>query len=196
MLKPAETARPMHRQNRHDRREHRSDRQKTTSDEEVFDHIFQEHWEKIWQVCCRLTGDPDEAEDIALEAFVRLYQSPPRAIVNPGGWLYRTASRLGLNNLRARRRRQYYERWPDELFKGESAIGDPVKTYEQNQEALEIRLTIRKMKERSAQLLILKSMGFSYKEIGEALNLKPGSIGTLLVRAQKEFEKIWQREAR
>lgn len=190
----------MHRENSHDRRERSSNERTATADEEVFDNLFQEHWEKIWLVCCRLTGDPDEAEDIALEAFVKLfralYRSPSGTIVNPGGWLYRTASRLGLNNLRARQRRLNYEGWQLEQVKDESAIGDPVKAYEQKQDVVEIRQVLGKMKERSAQLLILKGMGFTYKEIGEALNLKTGSVGTLLVRAQKEFENIWQREAR
>ena len=46
-------------------------------------------------------GDADEAQDLALETFWRLYSSPPRRTENVGGWLYRVALRLGYNALRA-----------------------------------------------------------------------------------------------
>ena len=43
------------------------------------------------------------------------------------------------------------------------------------------------IKPAQAQLLILRSSGLSYKELAEALNVKPTSIGTLLNRAEEEF---------
>jgi DNA-directed RNA polymerase specialized sigma24 family protein len=36
-----------------------------------FEHIFHQYWERIYGVLFRLTGDPDEAEDLALETFYR-----------------------------------------------------------------------------------------------------------------------------
>jgi RNA polymerase sigma-70 factor (ECF subfamily) len=48
------------------------------------------------------------------------------------------------------------------------------------------------MNERQSQLLILRYSGFSYKEIASALNLAPASIGPLLVRAEREFEKQYR----
>jgi RNA polymerase sigma-70 factor (ECF subfamily) len=44
------------------------------------------------------------------------------------------------------------------------------------------------MKPRSASLLILRQSGMTYAEIADALDLAPGSIGTLLARAEREFE--------
>lgn len=40
-----------------------------------------------------------------------------------------------------------------------------------------------------AQLLILRASGFSYQELAETLNVKPGSIGTRLIRAEAAFRK-------
>ena len=51
------------------------------------------------------------------------------------------------------------------------------------------------MKPAQAQLLVLRNSGFSYKELAEVLDVKPSSIGTLLSRAEAEFEKAYQRVA-
>jgi DNA-directed RNA polymerase specialized sigma24 family protein len=42
-----------------------------------FERLFEQHWKKICALLNRLTGDPAEAEDLALEVFWRLYQQPP-----------------------------------------------------------------------------------------------------------------------
>ena len=44
-----------------------------------------------------------------------------------------------------------------------------------------------------ARLLVLRSQGFSYKEIADCLGAKPGSIGTALLRAENEFRKVYIR---
>jgi len=48
------------------------------------------------------------------------------------------------------------------------------------------------MNERQSQLLILRYSGSSYKEIATALKLAPTSIGPLLLRAEREFEKKYR----
>ena len=42
---------------------------------------------------------------------------------------------------------------------------------------------------RQAQLLVLRSDGFSYDELASTLDLNPASVGTLLARAQQAFRK-------
>jgi RNA polymerase sigma-70 factor (ECF subfamily) len=48
------------------------------------------------------------------------------------------------------------------------------------------------MKPRSAMLLLLRQSGLSYREIASALEIAPGSVGTLLARAEKEFRKKYR----
>ena len=42
---------------------------------------------------------------------------------------------------------------------------------------------------RHAELLLLRADGLSYREVAEALEQNPASIGTLLIRAQEAFRK-------
>mgnify|MGYP000405695738 CR=1 FL=1 len=57
-----------------------------------------------------LRMDHAEAEDLALEAFLKLHRKISGLnqveVLSTSGWLYRVATNLGLNALRARKRRQ------------------------------------------------------------------------------------------
>jgi RNA polymerase sigma-70 factor (ECF subfamily) len=59
-----------------------------------------------------------------------------------------------------------------------------------------VRMALAKMNEQRSQLLILRHSGMSYKEIAETLKLAPSSIGPLLLRAEREFEKHYRALAR
>jgi DNA-directed RNA polymerase specialized sigma24 family protein len=52
---------------------------------------------------------------------------------------------------------------------------------------------LRELDQRQVQLLILRYSGLSYRELAVALGVSENSIGTLLVRAEREFEKRYRR---
>jgi RNA polymerase sigma-70 factor (ECF subfamily) len=164
------------------------------SDSLRFEALFLEHWASVYRVLRRLVGDPAEAEDLALEAFLRLYRHSQKQpeVENPGGWLYQVATRLGLNSIRDRKRREQYELNAGRYALEEKAELSPAEILAQEEERRQARLVLARMNERQAQLLILRFSGLSYKEIASALNLAPASIGPLLVRAEREFEKQYR----
>jgi DNA-directed RNA polymerase specialized sigma24 family protein len=43
-------------------------------------------------------------------------------------------------------------------------------------------------------MLLMREEGFSYREIGEAVDVLPSSVGTLLARAQKRFVEAYEPE--
>jgi RNA polymerase sigma-70 factor (ECF subfamily) len=158
-----------------------------------FEALFLEHWAPVYRLLCRLVGDPAEAEDLALETFVRLYQKGPKdqGEFNRGGWLRRVATNLGLHSIRGWKRREHYEMTAGK-YALEEAADSPAEIMARNEEQRLARLALSKMNERQSQLLIMRYDGSSYKEIAEALNLAPTSIGPLLVRAEREFEKHYR----
>ncbi|MBP1692776.1 MAG: polymerase, sigma-24 subunit, subfamily [Chloroflexi bacterium] len=162
----------------------------------TFDAFFQQHWERICETLFRLTGDWQEAEDLALETFLRLYQKPPAGEQNLVGWLYRVATNLGLNALRSRKRRQFYEfqaaqELSTELDPPEDGL-NPANLLERDQGRQRVRAVLAEMKPRSALMLLLRYSDFSYAEIAAAAQVAPGSVGALLARAEKEFEKRYR----
>lgn len=160
----------------------------------TFEALFLEHWARIYRLLYRLVGDPSEAEDLALETFVRLYQKAPLQEngFNPGGWLHRVATNLGLHSIRSWKRREQYELTAGKYALEEAAADSPADILAREEERRMARLALAQMSERQAQLLILRHAGASYKEIARALDLSPTSIGPLLLRAEREFEKRYR----
>jgi len=164
-----------------------------------FERVFVEQYPRILNVLVRLVGERAEAEDLALETFWRLWLKghPPgrsrptgsRADDNLGGWLYRVATHLGLNALRARGRRARYEQAAGQAVPGQHRPDDPAEAYAAQETREAVRRVLADMETRQAQLLLLRHAGLSYEELAAAVGVAPGSVGTLLARAEREFEK-------
>ena len=159
-----------------------------------FETLFQEHWARVYRLLQRLVGDPSEAEDLALETFLRLYNQGPKRKdgLNLGGWLYRVATNLGLHSIRSWKRRENYELTAGKFALENSEEESPAEILAQEEERQQVRRVLSKMNQKQSQLLILRHSGLSYKEIATTLNLAPASIGPLLVRAEREFEKQYR----
>ena len=157
-----------------------------------FEEVFDEHWNRVYSILFRLVGERAEAEDLALEVFWRLHSRPPRSADNLGGWLYRVAANLGLNALRARQRRMGYEQQAgqDMLVLGHAP--DPAEETERAEQRRLVQATLAQLKPRAAQTLIMRHSGLSYAEIAAALHLPVSSVGTVLARAEAEFEKAYR----
>lgn len=158
---------------------------------ERFEQVFLENYGRVVSVLRRLVGDHGRAEDLANEVFLKLYQQelPMSGIGNVGAWLYRTATNLGIDELRASARRHRYEqaaaRAEIKEAAAESALDQSLRMETQKR----VRSVLAELKPLQAQLLLLRAWGHSYKELAEILELEPGTIGTRLIRAESAFEQ-------
>jgi DNA-directed RNA polymerase specialized sigma24 family protein len=66
---------------------------------ERFEQVFLANYSCVVSVLRRIVGDHARAEDLANEVFLKLYRQPmpTNAIDNVPGWLYRTATNLGID---------------------------------------------------------------------------------------------------
>jgi DNA-directed RNA polymerase specialized sigma24 family protein len=69
------------------------------------------------------------------------------------------------------------------------AAANPAQIVERVEKQRQVRRILVGMKPQAASLLLLRSAGFRYAELAETLQIPLSSIGTLLNRAEKEFEK-------
>ena len=160
-------------------------------DEAEFRAIFLQHYARIAAILVRLLGDLSHAEEVASDAFWRLYRQPALQVDgNIGGWLYRTATNLGIDALRASGRRRQYEEAAGEAA-SERGTGGPLDDLLRKEQCRRVRAVLASIKPAQAQLLILRSSGLSYKELAEALNVKASGIGTMLNRAEEEFRNCY-----
>ncbi len=150
-----------------------------------FEATFRAQYERIARVIARVVQDPARAEELAVEVFLKFWRNPQAHGENAEGWLYRTAVRTGLDELRRRTRRSRYER----LLGWVRAVPTPEQVRAATEEQQNVRLVLAVIDPRQAELLLLRSHGLSYDELASALDLNPVSIGTLLSRAQQAFRK-------
>lgn len=153
-----------------------------------FDTLFLRHYDRVYGILFRLVGNRAEAEDLVQEVFLRLHahaaNGRSRTDDNIAAWLYRVATNMGYNALRARKRQG--ER--DMLLVPDSAGGPSAETVLlQRENERRVRATLARLSERQAQLLVLRQMGLSYAELAAVCEVAPGSVGTLLSRAAAAF---------
>jgi RNA polymerase sigma-70 factor, ECF subfamily len=149
-----------------------------------FDATFRAQYGRIASVIARVVRDRARAEELAVEVFVKLWRTPKAQGESAHGWLYRTAIRKGLDELRHRTRWSRYERLLDFV---KPPTPEDIRARGEEQE--KVRAVLVFIHSRQAELLVLHSHGLSYEEIASALTLNPASIGTLLNRAQETFRK-------
>ncbi len=168
--------------------------QAETATDPTFEELFLKHWASIHRMLVRLTGDPAEAEDLAMETFLRLYQRPPRLGEgsNLQGWLFRVATNLGLHSLRSYQRRQRYELEAGKYALEDPPLNQPVELVDSQEAQRFTRIVLSQMQPRHAQLLSLRYSGLSYEGVAQVMGLAPSSIGPLLQRAEREFARTYR----
>ena len=157
-----------------------------------FDELFQSFYPRLARLLYRLTGDVGQAEEVAAEAFWRLYQRPPLVASNLEGWLYRTGLRLALDQLRKERRRARYEAIAAQVGLATKS-SQSLDELDQEDERLRVRRVLATLKPAHINLLVLTCEGLDYPELATALGLKRGSVGKLLSRARHAFRKEYVR---
>ena len=160
-------------------------------DTNSFEILFARHYDMVYGVLYRLTGTRHEAEDLAQEVFLKLYKLPLRNNENIAGWLYRVALNTGYNALRSEQRREKRERI---VGLDTPTPAQPEEEVSRRETQKRVRAALSQIPSRAAKLLILRETGFSYKEMAEIVGVAPGSVGTLLARAQKAFRSAYQKE--
>ena len=154
-----------------------------------FEGVFSAHYRRVARVILRIVQDPSRAEELAVEVFWKLWRHAPAQGPHSIPWLYRTAARVAVDELRARARRERRERW----FGFSAPSGDPERAREVAEERSRVHAVVATLRSQDAQMIALRAEGFSYEEIAQALKLKPASVGTMLRRAHETFRKEYVR---
>jgi RNA polymerase sigma-70 factor (ECF subfamily) len=161
-------------------------------DDAAFEQLFVRHYNQVYRVLYGLLGNPEAAEDLAQETFLELYGHAP-AGTRPGAtlaaWLCRVALNKGYNSLRGERRaQQRLERFAA-VAREEAGPEDEII---RSEERALVREVLARLPERQSKLLLLRHAGLSLAEIGNALEVAQGSVGTLLVRAERAFANAYE----
>lgn len=163
----------------------------------TWDEIATRYGRTVYTIAYRLTGDPDEAQDLAQDVFVRVYRNLDK--YQPGtfeGWLYRITKNLFLDRIR-RRRRILMETLPTEEWKQpeESAPG-PAAQLEAGLLRGDIELAILELPpDFRAAVVLCDVQGLTYEEIADITGWPIGTVRSRIHRGRKQLRDALTAEA-
>jgi RNA polymerase sigma-70 factor (ECF subfamily) len=145
--------------------------------------LTERHVPRLYALARRMLGDAAEAEDVTQEAMLRLWRIAPdwepRAAV--GTWLFRVASNLCLDRLRARRRLSDGP-LPERADDSPGALG----RLEAGDRAAALHAALAALPERQRLAIVLRHFEeLSNPEIAEALELSVEAVESLLARGRR-----------
>ena len=171
-------------------------RQVLSGDVNAFEPLVSACEKNAYNLALRMLGDPEDAEDVVQEAFLKAYRSLSdfRLDSRFSVWLYRIVSNLCLDLLRRRGRRneQPLALEDDEGEETELELSDerfePAALLERSLTREAVRRGLEALPPEHRQILLLRELeGLSYEEIGAALSLEPGTVKSRIFRARKRL---------
>ena len=167
-------------------------------DQNAYADIVNLYQHKLYQICYRMLGNKQEAEDIAQEAFVRAYinlhsYDQKRKFST---WLYRIATNLCIDRIRKKK--------PDYYLDAEVAGTDGLDMYSQiaadeklpedvvTQMELQDRIQyeISRLPDKYRSVIVLKYIEeLSLQEISEILDMPLGTVKTRIHRGREALRK-------
>ncbi len=140
----------------------------------------------------RKVWDPDQARDLAQEAFVRALRNPPD---RPRAWLFQVAANLARDEARtAIRRRRHLTLLEGEAQVKQESVPTPEQGIDRTVARERLRAALDSLTERDREALLLKEAGMSYTEIAEQTGLSAGAVGTTLARARRRLAEAYRAE--
>ena len=143
---------------------------------------FAVHGPRLRSILLGITRDPHVAEDLAQEAFVRLFVETRagRAPDNTGGWLYRTASNLAVSRAR---RSSVARRFAPLLVEREPRPSPEVEAI-RDEQASQLHAALCELSPAERSALVWAAEGLSGGEIADRLGKSQVAVRTMICRAR------------
>jgi len=159
----------------------------------LFNEMATQHLDALYRTAVRLTGRPQDAEDLVQETYLRAWRSlhTYRPGTNPKAWLFRILHNAHIDRFRASSRTVPTV---DEL-EGQ----DPAFVVHETPETLvmsglvdtEVRKALMEIPEVFRACLILADLeGFTYQEIADILGIPRGTVMSRLFRGRRAMRRL------
>jgi RNA polymerase sigma-70 factor (ECF subfamily) len=147
----------------------------------AFDSFFEEQKERLLRILSVITGSRAEAEDLAQEAFTRVFErwDTVASMADPAGYLHRTA----MNVFRNQYRRARVALGRSVGLGPEQDIFKPIEDRDVAARALGA-LTPRQR----AALVLTEALGYSGEEAGRVLGIKASTVWALTHQARATLQ--------
>ncbi|HKB23657.1 MAG TPA: sigma-70 family RNA polymerase sigma factor [Methylomirabilota bacterium] len=163
----------------------------------AFEPLVEKYRQRVYRLACNVLRDPEEARDVAQEAFIRAFQALPNFRGQSAfyTWLFRITLNVASDRARqraARGRALGTERVEEGDW--ERTLVDPGETPADSAARAEDRSRIERalesLPEHHRAIIMLSDLeGLSYREIAEVLGIPMGTVMSRLHNARKRLRR-------
>ena len=170
-------------------------RRAARGDQEAFGELVRIYENQIFRLARRICTDPEDAADVAQEAFLAAWKGLPnfRQEAEFSTWLYRLTTNAAIDHLRRAKKQR-----GDVSLDDEEAALDAVDSGPSPQRAAEMREVqsavsgaMDQLSDDHRQVLVLRELRqLSYEEIADELGMDIGTVKSRISRARNSLRKI------
>lgn len=173
-----------------------------SGDKSSFEILVRRHQDMVLNIVYRFIGNRTDAEDLAQEVFIRVWQAAGRyrPTAKFTTWIYRITANVCINELKSARRRKRLQFSLSHEEKGGWRGERPVHHAEKAPSPEELLLdeeqkrrifaALQSLSDNQRMALVLKRYeGLSYAEIAQVLGKSVSAVEALLVRAKRNLRK-------
>lgn len=155
-----------------------------------WDELVRQHADRVYRLAYRLSGNPQDAEDLTQETFIRVFRSVRN--YQPGtfeGWLHRITTNLFLDMVR-RRTRIRMEALPEDYDRVPADDPNPEQVYHDSRLGPDLQAALDSLPpEFRAAVVLCDIEGLSYEEIGATLDVKLGTVRSRIHRGRQALRE-------
>ena len=167
--------------------------------DEAFTKLVEEHQTHVYNLCYRMLGEPEAAEDAAQETFLRAYQNLHRYDRSRSfaTWLLSIAAHYCIDRLRRRKLSVFsvdQENEDGTSFEiADASSPDPEVETVKHEERDRLHILLKDLDETDRAAVIMRYWyDFSEMEIAESLKLTVSAVKSRLHRARRALAGMWQ----
>jgi RNA polymerase sigma-70 factor (ECF subfamily) len=169
--------------------------------DEAFTRLVEEHQTHVYNLCYRMLGEPEAAEDAAQESFLRAYQNLHRFDQSRPftTWLLSIAAHYCIDRLRRRKLSIFsLDEENDEGTTYEIAdptSPDPEAESVKREDHDHLQILLKDLDETDRAAIIMRYWhDYSEIEIAESLNLTVSAVKSRLHRSRRALAGMWQED--
>ena len=169
-------------------------------DMDAFEELIRQHQQKVFNIAYRMSGNYDDASDMAQEALIKVYLNFDKFDGKSqfSTWLYRVTTNSCLDQIK-KKKKNVTVSLDSELETDEGTVGreiestdrTPQEELENKELSAEINKALKQLSERHRTIIILRDInGMSYEDVAKTLNCSVGTVKSQVNRARAALKKI------